>query len=269
MAAHSAGPVGRGVFARFTDGGCCHAVSHLRLNAHAMPLPHWPRKVPQAPIWLPVRASLCGYIHQTGSNHTRLALVREGLQRQRAPESDVPSPSPFPQPTSRAVPVAPKWEICVPHFPSSSKRTEKPEGLSGCSLGACVTVPGDPAHCLASHPCSSRPQRTPSHSASGAPRPRPPGTGLALSVAPLLGVCSPSLPSSPSWGFHVFRPLYSVSFGFLLPRSSLGVLLILVSLSIAFDQMSPPALNGSEPSVVAERKAGWRDLKSATILIVF
>lgn len=69
----------------------------------------------------------------------------------------------------------------------------------------------------------------PRHSASGAPR-----ASSAFTAPP----CPPPQP-----GLCVLRPWCGASLWLLRPRSSLGVSLVLVTLSITFDQTSPPASN--------------------------
>lgn len=163
------------MFARFTEDGCCRAVSYTQLDA-----------TPRGSDVAPRQGVTVAAPVQTGSHRTRLAFVREGFQRRRAPESHSPLPSPGPA----SVPcLPPPGATFVSRLPGGSKRTEKPGPwvLARCSLGACAVrarQSRDKAPCSASHPHSSQPRWTPSLRLWGSPR--------------LLGLHSPSLPSSPA-----------------------------------------------------------------------
>lgn len=127
------GAGGEGMFARFTEDGCCRAVSHTQLDA-----------TPRGSDVAPRQGVTVAAPVQTGSHRTRPAFVREGFQRRRAPESHSPLPSPGPA----SVPcLPPPGATFVSRLPGSSKRTEKPGPwvLARGSLGACAAVAGQSA----------------------------------------------------------------------------------------------------------------------------
>lgn len=166
------GAGGEGVFARFTEDGCCRAVSHPQLDA-----------TPRGSDVAPRRGVTVAAPVQTGSHRTRPAFVREGFQRRRAPESHSPLPSPGPA----SVPCLPPPGARPLSLVSPAARRGRRNRGPGCSLGACavrVRQSRDKAPCSASHPHSSQPRWTPSLRLWGSPR--------------LLGLHSPSLPSSPA-----------------------------------------------------------------------
>lgn len=228
------------MFARFTEDGCCRAVSHTQLDA-----------TPRGSDVAPRQGVTVAAPVQTGSHRTRLAFVREGFQRRRAPESHSPLPSPGPA----SVPcLPPPGATFVSRLPGGSKRTEKPGPwvLARCSLGACAVrarQSRDKAPCSASHPHSSQPRWTPSLRLWGSPTP----ALLSLRRASSAFTAPPCPPPQP--GLCVLRPWCGASLWLLRPRSSLGVSLVLMTLSITFDQTSPPASNAVRASVFAEWKA--------------
>lgn len=160
------------MFARFTEDGRCRAVSHPRLDA-----------TPRGSDVAPRQGVTVAAPVQTGSHRTRLAFVREGFQRRRAPESHSPLPSPGPASVPCLPPPGARPLSLISPVARRGRRNRGP----GCSLGACAVrawQSRDKAPCSASHPHSSQPRWTPSLRLWGSPR--------------LLGLHSPSLPSSPA-----------------------------------------------------------------------
>lgn len=214
------GAAGEGVFARFTEDGCCRAVSYTQLDATPCGSDVAPRQ--GVTVAAPV---------QTGSHRTRPAFVREGFQRRRAPESHSPLPSPGPASVPCLPPPGARPLSLVSPAARRGRRTRGP----GCSRGARSVR----ARCVRGSRGTKRLVRLPirirhshggpRHSASGAPR-----ASSAFTAPP----CPPPQP-----GLCVLRPWCGASLWLLRPRSSLGVSLVLVTLSITFDQTSPPASN--------------------------
>lgn len=158
------GAEGEGVFARFTEDGCCRAVSHTQLDA-----------TPRGSDVAPRQGVTVAAPVQTGSHRTRLAFVREGFQRRRAPESHSPLPSPGPASVPRLPPPGARPLSLVSPAARRGRRTRGP----GCSRGArsvrarCVRGSRGTKR-LVRLPIRIRHSRGgPRHSASGAPRPRP------------------------------------------------------------------------------------------------
>lgn len=214
-----------GVFARFTEDGCCRAVSHTQLDA-----------TPRGSDVAPRQGVTVAAPVQTGSHRTRPAFVREGFQRRRAPESHSPLPSPGPA----SVPCLPPPGARPLSLVSPAARRGRRNRGPGCSLGARsvrARQSRDKAPCSASHPHSSQPRWTPSLRLWGSPTP----ALLSLRRASSAFTAPPCPPPQP--GLCVLRPWCGASLWLLRPRSSLGVSLVLVTLSITFDQTSPPASN--------------------------
>lgn len=199
------GAGGEGVFARFTEDGCCRAVSHTQLDA-----------TPRGSDVAPRQGVTVAAPVQTGSHRTRLAFVREGFQRRRAPESHSPLPSPGPA----SVPCLPPPGARPLSLVSPAARRGRRNRGPGCSLGArsvrvrCVCGSRGTKR-LVRLPIRIRHSRGgPRHSASGAPRPRPsqplpallPSRGSAysgLGAALRCGFCG----LVPPWGSRSFSSL--------------------------------------------------------------
>lgn len=128
------GAGGEGVFARFTEDGCCRAVSHTQLDA-----------TPRGSDVAPRQGVTVAAPVQTGSHRTRA-----GFRSRRFPApacSGITLPLAVPRSSQRAVPATPGCETIVSRLPSGSKRTEKPGPwvLARGSLGACAAVAGQSA----------------------------------------------------------------------------------------------------------------------------
>lgn len=135
--------------------------------------------------------------HRGRAGSDGVASHKAGFRSRRFPApacSGITLPLAVPRSSQRAVPATPGCETFVSRLPSGSKRTENPGPwvLARGSLGACAAVAGQSA--LFGFPSAFVTAAVdPVTPPLGLPDP-----GLALPAARLLGLHSPSLPSSPA-----------------------------------------------------------------------
>lgn len=170
--------------------------------------------------------------HRGRAGSDGVASHEAGFRSRRFPApacSGITLPLAVPRSSQRAVPATPGCDLCL----SSPRRLEEDgeTGALGARSGLARCVRGSRGtKRLVRLPIRIRHSRGgPRHSASGAPR-----ASSAFTAPP----CPPPQP-----GLCVLRPWCGASLWLLRPRSSLGVSLVLVTLSITFDQTSPPASN--------------------------